>query len=211
MKKDSEKGKTNKIKEYFSSKTVKATLFFGFYFFFFLFIALSFNKNFVNNNSNNDKNEVKEESNQLFYTDHITDNDYTYRYIIYENNETITFSGSSQNINQELEDYSYKYFLNIYNLKQIIKNSKYLSKIDSSDSVKYNYEIKTSELKELLEESIDLEVDGLNNIFVYTNSSLDVTLIKIDLSDYMKSHGYNKYVIELNYQEGVDNGENRIN
>jgi len=207
----------DKIKKIYQSKPVKMTLFFGFYFFFFLFLVsfIRNNNTNLNNNSdetNNDKNNIPlKEENGLFYTEPIINNNYYYEYQILEDNEEIVFQGNINDINDSLNKYENHYFLNIYNIRQLIKNAKFLSKTTHQDnSIEYNYELLTGKIKEIKQET-STETEGINSIVVTVNKDLIVTNIKLDLSDYMqKNNKYTNYNITLKYSE-VKNEESNTN
>ena len=156
MKKSSEenKGLLGGIKAFYQTKIGKMTFFFGFYFFFFLFLAFFLkgnidNSNNTNNNGNSDNSTVNENvnknpSNELFNTELLINDNYYYKYEVTGDEKCVTFEGRINDKNDLLEEYAYNYFLNIYNIRQIIKNSKYLSREEVEGVVIYNYEVTTS-------------------------------------------------------------------
>lgn len=210
-----EKGVINKIKVFCQSKVGKMTLFFGFYFFFFLFLSffLNANKNIDKPADNNNNNQVVDKENNVQVTDLFTinpivDNNYFYSYTILENGNEINFTGQINDKNSLIEEYAYNYFLDIYNVRQLIKNSKYISKTDYSDNIVYQYELTNKTINELRGEELNNE--GINKITVKVDSNLVVTDIELDLNNYM-SNKFNEYKITLQYGKVANNEESNTN
>lgn len=210
-----EKGVINKIKAFCQSKVGKMTLFFGFYFFFFLFLSffLNANKNIDKSADNNNNNQVVDKENNsqvtdLFTINPIVDNNYFYNYTILENGNEINFTGQINDKNFLIEEYAYNYFLDIYNVRQLIKNSKYISKTDYSDNIVYQYELTNKTINELRGEELNSE--GTNKITVTVNSNLVVTDIELDLNNYM-SNKFNEYKITLQYGKVANNEKSNTN
>ena len=179
-------------------KRKKMIVFFGFYliFFIFLFIWLK-NSNVENTNVPTD-----EETSFTYKTDLIENNNYTYVYEIEENENVDTIRGIRDDENYQLSEYKYKYFLDIYNIKKLIKNSKYLYKIDNNNEISYKYEIENKTISNLLQNSKEIE-NGVNNILVYVDNNDNVYKIELDLSSYMVSiNEYTKYHLTLYYGIG---------
>ena len=197
----------NKLKKLFNReekdvspevKRKKMIVFFGFYliFFIFLFIWLK-NSNVENTNVPTD-----EETSFTYKTDLIENNNYTYVYEIEENENVNTIRGIRDDENYQLSEYKYKYFLDIYNIKKLIKNSKYLYKIDNNNEISYKYEIENKTISNLLQNSKEIE-NGVNNILVYVDNNDNVYKIELDLSSYMVSiNEYTKYHLTLYYGIG---------
>ena len=197
----------NKLKKLFNReekdvspevKRKKMIVFFGFYliFFIFLFIWLK-NSNVENTNVPTD-----EETSFTYKTDLIENNNYTYVYEIEENENVNTIRGIRDDENYEVSEYKYKYFLDIYNIKKLIKNSKYLYKIDNNNEISYKYEIDNKTISNLLQNSKEIE-NGINNILVYVDNNDNVYKIELDLSSYMVSiNEYTKYHLTLYYGIG---------
>ena len=191
------------------------TLFFGFYFFFFLFLSffLNANKNIDKSADNNNNNQVVDKENNsqvtdLFTINPIVDNNYFYNYTILENGNEINFTGQINDKNFLIEEYAYNYFLDIYNVRQLIKNSKYISKTDYSDNIVYQYELTNKTINELRGEELNSE--GTNKITVTVNSNLVVTDIELDLNNYM-SNKFNEYKITLQYGKVANNEKSNTN
>lgn len=179
-------------------KRKKMIIFFGFYLIFFicLFIWLK-NSNVENTNVPTD-----EETSFTYKTDLIENNNYTYVYEIEENENVNTIRGIRDDENYEVSEYKYKYFLDIYNIKKLIKNSKYLYKIDNNNEISYKYEIENKTISNLLQNSKEIE-NGVNNILVYVDNNDNVYKIELDLSSYMVSiNEYTKYHLTLYYGIG---------
>lgn len=210
-----EKGVINKIKAFCQSKVGKMTLFFGFYFFFFLFLSFFLNssKNIDKPVDNNNNNQVVDKENNVQVTDLFTinpivDNNYFYSYTILENGNEINFTGQINDKNSLIEEYVYNYFLDIYNVRQLIKNSKYISKADYSGNIVYQYELTNKTINELRGEELNSE--GTNKITVKVDSNLVVTDIELDLNNYM-SNKFNEYKITLQYRKVANNEESNTN
>jgi hypothetical protein len=179
-------------------KRKKMIVFFGFYliFFIFLFIWLK------SNNVENTNVPTDEETSFTYKTDLIENNNYTYVYEIEENENVNTIRGIRDDENYQLSEYKYKYFLDIYNIKKLIKNSKYLYKIDNNNEISYKYEIENKTISNLLQNSKEIE-NGVNNILVYVDNNDNVYKIELDLSSYMVSiNEYTKYHLTLYYGIG---------
>ena len=197
----------NKLKKLFNReekdvspevKRKKMIVFFGFYliFFIFLFIWLK------SNNVENTNTPIDEETSFTYKTDLIENNNYTYVYEIEENENVDTIRGIRDDENYQLSEYKYKYFLDIYNIKKLIKNSKYLYKIDNNNEISYKYEIENKTISNLLQNSKEIE-NGVNNILVYVDNNDNVYKIELDLSSYMVSiNEYTKYHLTLYYGIG---------
>lgn len=179
-------------------KRKKMIVFFGFYlvFFIFLFIWLK------SNNVESTNTPIDEETSFTYKTDLIENNNYTYVYEIEENENVNTIRGIRDDENYQLSEYKYKYFLDIYNIKKLIKNSKYLYKIDNNNEISYKYEIENKTVANLLQNSKEIE-NGVNNILVYVDNNDNVYKIELDLSSYMVSiNEYTKYHLTLYYGIG---------
>lgn len=197
----------NKLKKLFNReekdvspevKRKKMIVFFGFYliFFIFLFIWLK------SNNVEDTNTPIDEETSFTYKTDLIENNNYTYVYEIEENENVDTIRGIRDDENYQLSEYKYKYFLDIYNIKKLIKNSKYLYKIDNNNEISYKYEIENKTISNLLQNSKEIE-NGVNNILVYVDNNDNVYKIELDLSSYMVSiNEYTKYHLTLYYGIG---------
>jgi len=220
MKKSSKKNEVSlfeKIKTVWQDKTVRATLFFGFYFFFFLFLfinldidSLTVGKNNSSNNQNNEtqvgnqdnseNNNVNNQDNIFWEFNTLIKDNYGYTYTINENDEIRMFNGRVSEPNILIDDYQYNYFLNLYNINQITKNSKFINKNIFQDGYQFNYEINNKSLGRLLENGNVLE-DKQNTITIYTNSNMVINKVELELTNLMQElNGYSNYKIVLEYK-----------
>lgn len=217
MKKSSKKNHVSlleKIKTFLQIKSVRTTLFFGFYFFFFLFLFLNFDIDSLDTNKNNSSNNqtqtgnqdnsqngnVNNQINSIWEFNTLIKDNYGYTYTINENGESIIFNGRVSEPNTLINDYQYNYFLNLYNINQITKNSKYVSKNIFQDGYQFNYEINNKSLGRLLESDNVLE-DKQNTITIYTNSNMVINKIELELTNLMQElNNYNNYKIVLEYE-----------
>ena len=188
----------DKIKEFNDNKKLKAALFFGFYFFFFLFIAIYVRKNNITINSSVDDNkeEVVVEEIKTYSISNLIDNDYSYEFIINDNNDDIYNLNNAEN----KDEYQYKYFLDIYNVNQIIKNSKH---IETKDLV-LSYETSNFLLSALIDKTI---LEGVSTFNVTVDNKGNLIKVVMDLSSLMEK---DKYIITLNYKVGDANEQNSI-
>ncbi len=183
-------------------KRKKTIMFFGFYLLFFLFLFI-WMKSYGSNPRNE---EIKEDTEITYKTDMIENNNYQYSYYIEENDNTYTFSGVRDDENYELSEYKYKELVNIYTIKQIIKNAKYLLKVENgSDLISYKYEITNKDLAKILNYKENLE-DGTNPIIIFVDKDKNIYQIDFDYSNYMKAIGeFDSYKLTVKY--GVTNNE----
>ena len=179
-------------------KRKKTIMFFGFYLVFFLFLFI-WMKSYGSNPRNE---EIKEDTEITYKTDMIENNNYTYVFEIEEDNNTYSYKGIRDDENYEVSEYKYKFFLDIYNIKKLIKNSKYLYKTDNNNEISYKYEIDSKTLSNMLQDGKTVE-NGINNIIVYVDSTNNAYKIELDFSNYMKSiEEYQRYHLILYYGAG---------
>ena len=187
------------------SKKGKRWLFFGFYFIFFIFLFFYIdgqdlqNKNLNNENNNNDNNQNIKTS--YYETEKLENSDYKYKITIQKNNELEIIEGNKNN-NENIKNYEYYQFIDLLELKRIIKNAKYLSKsLYSDNTYKVNYEIKTSELDEIIDSKLNDENNTLNNIILTVLENNDLIGIELDFSNYMKLiNNIDTYKVLINYE-----------
>lgn len=185
------------FKDFYNNRNGKMILFFGFYLIFFIFLAF-YLRGLNDNKVDAPKDETKvEEKITTYDISHLINNDYSYNISILDNEDTISFQGTKNNI--DYGNYQYKYFLDIYNINQLLKKSKFL---DSKDLV-LSYELSNSVLNDILLTTKD---SGDNKIDVSVNKTGQVEKITMDLSKYMEKE---KYLIVINYNQGEQN-ENSI-
>lgn len=182
----------DKFKYFYNERKGKMILFFGFYLIFFSVLGILYK------NVNNKVIPPKEDTTITTYdVSKIVNSDYTYQIKITDNEEEIAFNGTKSNI--DYENYENKYFLDIYNINQLIKKSKYLK---TEDNVLI-YELSNSEINEIL---LTDKKNGINQIKVYVKEDTSVYQFDLDLTKYMEK---DKYLITINYSIGEEN-ENSI-
>lgn len=187
------------FKTFYNDKKGKYILFFGFYLIFFIFLAIYIRTIRENKPVEKPKEEVASQI-TTYDISNLINNDYKYmiKVIDYDENsdESITFEGTKDNI--DYANYKNKYFLDIYNVNQLLKRSKY---IDTIDGTVLKYELNNSEINDIL---LTQKPEGINQIEVYVNEETKVQEIILDLSNYFEKEFFR---IEMFYTE-VDNNEN---
>ncbi len=221
------------VYKWLRSDTGKRYSFFIFYFFFFLILYLAFSFNQNSNNQLKPTEEQEETTLSLpFNTKNLEDNSYKFNYTITKNDEVDEYLGeknklqitltndsktylfSYQNgklINNETDSFNVN-FLDLYELKRIIKNATLTKevKFTSTDEYEYTYEIKTSELATLF--SLDYENTDVNQITVTTDSTKNIKKITLNLLNFMNEEIINNednrdtdklttYLITITYGE----------
>ena len=178
------------FKEWYSKRKGKYILFFGFYVIFFIFFGIYMRS--LNSNTEEPKKEASAEEVKIttYSISNLINEDFQYTIEIIDNEETINFNGTKSNI--DYANYENKYFLDIYNLNQLLKKSKLVS----SEGNILSYELANSEINELL---LTEKSDGINKIMVYVNDKTEVNKIVLDLSNYLEKE---KYTITINYIVG---------
>ena len=190
------------IWKWLRSKKGKRYSFVIFYIFFFIFLFIFMNVNLKDDPKKEDNS--KEDTSKLtslpFSTYNLENNNYSFTYNITcpnkniykvkKDNKTYTFSKDNNIYTYDLingdlvsneEKISYIDFSNIYYLKQVIKNSKYISetKLNESNEYIYTYEIKNNELINYLKEELDIL--ETSEIKVKTNSKKEIKEIEINI------------------------------
>ena len=172
------------MKKIKNNKTLKYSLFFGFYLIFFITLFIFYQKSVTNKKIIDEQKElsiyeiVKESINNY------QDNQYSEEIIL--NNAKVDYH----------EENEYIYFFDIYNLNKLIKNAKLSKKDDNT----YFFKLGNKSLNNILETNKDDNLD--NDIILYIKDNL---LIK---TEYNLSNYYDKDVkIEINYVKG-GNDEN---
>lgn len=185
------------FKDFYNNKNGKMILFFGFYLIFFIFLAF-YMKSLNDNKTSVPKDEIKQEETITTYDlSYLINNDYVYNIVITDNDDVITFNGTKNNI--DYGNYSNKYFLDIYNINQLLKRSRL---IGSKDLV-LSYELLNSEINDIL---LTNKENGINKIDVLVNKTSQVEKITMDLSKYMEKE---KYLVVISYKQGEQN-ENSV-
>lgn len=186
--------------------------FFIFYFFFFIFIFIlislpSPNDTKTENNHQNEQNifpysirSLEKVSYKFKYILKINDNLNEFlvkknkdKFIL--NDDTGIYNYTYQNgkliFDDELEPITYSKFLDFYEVKRILKNSKLISetKLTETEEYLYNYSIKTSDLIELLDiETLNFsEFDLENKIVVKANKKKELETITFDIINFIKT------------------------
>ena len=182
----------NGFKTFYNDKKGKYILFFGFYLFFFVFLAIYMRE--VNANKPKE-NTTKEEEKPVekvstYDISYLINNDYQYSIEITDDDEKINFNGSKSNV--DYANYPNKYFLDIYNINQLLKRSKL---VNSENNV-LSYELSNSEINDIL---LTNQTEGINFINVYVNDKTEIEKIVFDLSGYLDKKTYE---IIINYMVG---------
>ena len=184
----------NNFKTFYNEKNGKYILFFGFYLLFFIFLGIYMRTLDSNKPKEKQKEEVVEKI-TTYDISNLINNDYTYTIEIDDNNEKINFNGSKNDI--DYANYEYKYFLDIYNINQLLKRSKLVY----SEDYTLTYELENKEINDIL---LTNKKTGINKIDVIVNDKTEVNSIKLDLSNYLEKE---LYMITINYTVG-DKNEN---
>ncbi len=196
----------NEWKETPKIKKRRMIIFFVFYIFFFAFFFY-----YIRSIKNEVKIIEKQEDDVIYKTDHLEDENYSFVYTIEENGNTYSFQGNRDDDNYELSEYKYKELLDIYTIKRILKNAKYLLKLEEGTGlVNYKYEITNIDLAKILNINSNIEND-VNPIIVYVDKDKNVYQIDCDYTNFMKViEEYDNYKISLKYGE-VNNEESSTN
>ena len=183
----------NKLRDFYTSKRGKSICFFAFYLVFFLVLAIILrNRNNVVSNEpkNENKNiEINENNHNSYNLEKIVNSNYEYFYTINDNEEIKKFSGTKNNV--DYLNYENKYFLDIYNVNQLIKRSKFIKRENNILS----YELDNH----ILNEFLLTDSEGLTKIDVFVKEDNMIEKIILDLKEYFKKE---KYEIILEYKEG---------
>lgn len=185
------------FKDWYGNKKGKYILFFGFYIVFFIFLGFYIKNSKIDQKEEN-KEEVKQEEKLTTYNiTNLINNNYKYEIEVNDNNIVTNFKGSKNNV--DYANYSNKYFLDIYNINQLLKKSKFIGNYNNI----LKYELSNSELNEIL---ITEKKDGINKIDVSIDKTGNINKIIMDLSNYLEK---DIYEISITYIIG-DNNENSI-
>ena len=182
------KNKVDGFKTFYNDKKGKYILFFGFYLIFFIFLAF-----YIRSMDANLPKEEPKETPVIITTydiSNLINNDYKYNIKINDDGEEVEFNGTKSNI--DYANYSNKYFLDIYNINQLLKRSKQIS----SENNLLTYELLNSEINDIL---LTNREEGINKIEVYVSNKGEIEKIDFDLSSYLNKE---KYEIMINYTMG---------
>ena len=211
------------IWKFLRSEKGKRYSFVIFYIFFFAFLFILMN---LPSTSTNNKQNNQVESSLPFKITNLEQSNYTFNYVKrIDNNSTIYLGKKINNqISLTLDDNTYIYnyqnstlkpsvdnesdiiyqFLDIYELKRIIKNSTYISKTEFPDgNINYNYEIDNNTLANILNMEVLDNSNLINNIVVNTNKTgvLDITFDLLNLMNNTSNvtNSYLEYKIIITY------------
>ena len=183
----------DKFKDFYYNKKGKYILFFGFYLIFFIIFGI-YMHSLNNREVKEEKEETKiEEKITTYDISNLVNNEYNYIINIIDNDEIINFKGSKFNI--DYANYDNKYFLDIYNINQLLKRSKLVK----NENNIFTYELSNSEINDIL---LTETKDGINIIEVSVNYKGEVNKISIDLKEYLEK---DKYQINISYMVGDKN------
>lgn len=181
----------DKFKTFYNEKNGKMILFFGFYLIFFIFLG------FYMNSLKNDKIEINNnqasETITTYDMSNLINNDYSYHITITSDGDILNFNGTKNNI--DYANFLNKYFLDIYNINQLLKKSKFIK----SENNVLSYELDNMEINNVL---LTSKADGINKIDVLVDKNGGVEKIVMDLSSYMEK---GLYQIAINYVIGEEN------
>ena len=184
----------NSFKSWYTDRKGKYILFFGFYLLLFIFLAFYLR---AANNLRNEQLKEEEQEQEIVITtydiSYLINSNYKYTIEIVDNDEIINFNGTKNNI--DYGNFENKYFLDIYNINQLLKKSKL---VDSENYI-LTYELNNKELNEIL---LTNKSDGVNTIKVYVNNKTEVEKIIFNLASYLEK---DKYEITINYGVGENN------
>ena len=178
------------FKTWYSEQKGKYILFFGFYLIFFIFLGIYMRS--IRNNVPINEIDVDTEITTYDISD-LINNDYKYEIVVDDNGEITNFIGTKSNI--DYANFPNKYFLDIYNINQLLKRSKLIT----SENYILTYELKNSEIDDILLTNSSL---ASNEIMVYVDKDTKVNKIVFDLANYLNK---DNYVITINYNIGESN------
>lgn len=178
------------FKTWYSEKKGKYILFFGFYLIFFGALGLYLRS--ANAIIPDEETEVETEI-TTYDISELINNDFEYSIEINDDYEIVNFHGTKNNI--DYANYPNKYFLDIYNINQLLKRSK----LAKSEKYVLTYELQNSEIDDIL---LTNSSDDYNEVFVYVKKDAKVESIVLNLTSY-----FNKeiYTITINYNMGEEN------
>ena len=188
------------FKDWYGNRKGKYILFFGFYIVFFIVLGILLRNANYNKKDEPKKEETKEEEKKVenkgtYDITNLVNNDFKYEITINDNEEIIKFTGSKTKV--DYMEFTNKYFLDIYNINQLLKKSKFVERKGNLLS----YELLNSEINEVL---LTDKEEGINRISLYVNDNNEVKRIVLDLTGYLYK---TIYEIDINYIVG-DNNEN---
>lgn len=167
-------------------KRKRMILFFGFYLIFFTLLGLYINS-FNNKVNDNELNSQMKENSLLTINKLINLDNYQYKIEIIDEDNTIMYHGTKEKI--DYANYENKYFLDIYNINQLIKKSKLMSTNNNISTYVLDNEV-------ISEFNNNESSDGVNKIII--NSQNHLLQINLDLHEYMQKE---KYEIKIIYED----------
>ena len=177
------------------------------------------NSNYENDNTSNSDNKDDNTNNNdknglLFKTNHLENNNYNFKLEIIKDLDITNYRGYKQEntitIENNTDKYEFNYyngvlfgnnfefitFLDIYEIKTLIKNSKYEYKTEYSDKTSlYKYLITNQKLNEYLEEIILENNNTLNEILVETNENNELKKITLNFISLENKENINYKII----------------
>ena len=212
------------IWKWLKSDKGKRYSFFIFYLFFFLILFIYLTIIDSQKGSFNNQNNQGEIESLPFKISSLETN-YSFKYSLITNNQIKEYLGKKDNLKITLQDdtgiYSYNYvnndlikddsnnlnlyyeFLDIYNFKKLVKNSKYISKTEySNKEVSYNYVVTNQELNEYFNlETLNLDLE--NSLIIKTDSFNNLKEFELDLLNFVNDLNDTKdtsYKIVITYE-----------
>ena len=181
------------FKTWYTDKKGKYILFFGFYLIFFIFLGFYMRSLEAKRPPKEEQQEPQEVKITSYDISNLINNNYHYTIEIIDNDDIITFIGTKDNV--DYANYSNKYFLDIYNINQLLKRSSF---INSENNI-LTYKLENKEINDILLTNIN---NNTNEIKVYVNDKTEVEKIVLNLSNYLEKE---KYLITISYDMGENN------
>lgn len=218
------------FKEIWKNQRYRSIIILGLYFFFFLFIIMSLrtgNKNRTYQSLNTDNtfsysfSKIESNNYHFIYNINLNDTEIVYEGDKYLNKELfIKSNGLLKEQFYKLDDkylkninnvwsktdnpYVFNDFLNILNIKELLKIATSDSKTEFNDKSKmFKYSVSTTSIIKIIEKTnIDIS-DNPNTITITTDSNNEVVKIELDLSSYIyfKDNNNKNLKINLNYSK----------
>ncbi len=178
------------MKKMKNNKSLKYSLFFGFYLIFFIVLFILY-KNNIN------KVEKIEDNQEISIYEIVKDSINKYHDDNYQYKITINDNEILNGLIKEpsYKEHKYLYFFDLYNLNKLIKNSKLESKEDN----KYHFILSNNELNEIFNSEKEIK----NNEIILDTKDNKLIKTRYDLSNYYDE----KVIIEIEYIKG-DSNEN---
>ena len=196
------------VYKWFRSDKGKKYSFFIFYLIFFIFLFIFISIPYKESPTNNDI--PKEDSSLPFKTSNLETSNYEFIFETTIDDKTITYQGIKKDKQISLmidtQEYNYNYqdgklvflgeekptfyteFLDIYEIKRIIKSATFITetKYQVTEQIEYNYEIKSNSLDELLNNNDSYYEETTNKIIILCNENNEIEKITLDISNFSK-------------------------